>query len=160
MRALLTVLILCVVFIGCKKDKKPVEQISAVSGKLYGVPFNAKVIIEKYNSFFRMPKYTQDQLFSIYISPDADKSCESSVQSFLIRLSVPKKVGRFSQDDVYVLITDPRDVTGQSGSLFNSENTIIEVTSITSDKIIGKVDIKGLDADTEFKGSFEAAICK
>lgn len=78
----------------------------------------------------------------------------------MIRLTVPKKVGRFLLNDTYVLIGDPRDATGQSGALFSSETTVIEVTSSTADKVIGKVDIKDQDTNTEFKGNFEASICK
>jgi hypothetical protein len=160
MKALLPVFILCAVCFGCKKDKNPAEQPSAVSGKIYGVPFTAKVVVEKYSSSFRITKYTPDELLEIYISPDADKSCASAEGAFLIRLTVPKKVGRFLLNDTYVLIGDPRDATGQSGALFSSETTIIEVTSITADKVIGKVDIKDQDTNTEFKGNFEASICK
>lgn len=154
-------LLLVALCLSCKKDKNTdvPEPTTPVSGKLFGVQFTSKVALERYTKF-SMSNYTPEDLFAIYLSPDINKSCSSADKDFWIRLTVPKKIGTFSSGDTYILINDPRDPTGQEGALFNDKNTIIEVISITPDKVRGRVDIKGLDAETEFKGYFEAAICK
>ena len=161
MKNLICLLLISASLLSCKKKNHDPEPMvpAVVQGKIYGVPFESKAVIERYTQF-SMGNYKPTDLFSIYLSSDASKSCSTPSEQFAIRLTVPKKVGTFSQNDVYISVNDPRDPTGHDGVLFSSENTIITITSITQDKVIGQVDIKDSENDIDFKGRFEANICK
>jgi hypothetical protein len=161
MKNLLYLLFIPLGLLSCKKkNHEPEPQVpSVVQGKLYGVPFEAKVAIEKYTSF-SMGNYKPEDLVCVYISSDASRSCSNTLKEFSMRLTAPKKPGTYSQNDVYILTNDPRDPTGVSGGLFSSESTIITITSVTQDKVIGVVDVKSAEDNTEFKGRFEASICR
>jgi len=143
-----------------KKNHDPEPQVpGVVQGKLYGVPFEAKIAIEKYTNF-SMNNYKPEDLVAVYISSDASRTCSNTLKDFSMRLTAPKKVGTYSQNDVYILVNDPRDATGVNGALFSSENTTITILSVTPDKIIGQVDVKSAEDNTEFKGRFEANVCR
>lgn len=162
MKKSICLFILILAFLSCKKNEKtdPQPEVSpALTGKLYGVPFTVKVALDRYTNF-SMPNYKPEDLFCIYLSADAAKSCASANKEFTVRLSVPRKVGTFSQNDTYILVNDPRDPTGQDGVLFSSATSTITITSVTADKIIGQVDIKRPENDIEIKGRFEAAVCR
>ncbi|RZJ80739.1 MAG: hypothetical protein EOO20_25730, partial [Chryseobacterium sp.] len=136
-------LILLISILTCCKKKEDQPQPEAdvpmvVTGKLYGSPFTAKVTLERYTKF-GMNNYRPEDLFSIYLAGDGSKSCSSPLSDFSVRLTVPKKTGTFSGNDTYILVNDPGDPSGQNGSLFSSEQTIITISSITGDKVSGQV---------------------
>lgn len=151
------------IFTCCKKkeDQTPpeVDMPTVITGKLYGSPFTAKVTLERYTKF-GMNTYRPEDLFSIYLAGDESKTCSSPLSDFSIRLTVPKKTGTFSGNDTYILVNDPGDPSGQNGSLFSSEQTIITISSITVDKVAGQVNVKWPEQNIDFKGHFEAYYCK
>ena len=158
------VLILLISVLTCCKKKEDHPQPEAdvptvVTGKLYGSPFTAKVTLERYTKF-SMNNYRPEDLFSIYLAGDGSKTCSSPLSDFSIRLTVPKKIGTFSGNDTYILVNDPGDPSGQNGSLFSSEQTIITISSITGDKVSGQVNVRWPEQNIDFKGRFEAYYCK
>ena len=163
MKNLLYLLIIPITFLSCKKknhDPDPEPQTpNVIQGKFYGAPFEAKVAIERYTSF-SMGNYKPEDLVCVYISSNASRNCSSTLKDFSMRLTAPKKPGTYSQNDVYILTNDPRDPTGTEGALFSSESTIITITSVTADKVIGQVDIKRSEDNIELKGRFEASVCR
>jgi len=161
MKSKFYLLIIAVTLVSCKKkDHEPQPEVQPiVKGKLYGVPFEAKVTIERYTNF-SMNNYKPEDLVSIYISSNPSRSCSSTVEEFSMRLTAPKKVGTYSQNDVYILVNDPRDPTGRECALFSDKNTVITITSVTQDKVIGQVDVKWAENNIEFKGRFEANVCR
>ena len=157
-------LILLISILTCckKKEDQPQPEVdvpAVVTGKLYGSPFTAKVILERFTKF-GMNNYRPEDLFSIYLAGDGSKTCSSPLSDFSIRLTVPKKTGTFSGNDTYILVNDPGDPSGQNGSLFSSEQTIITISSITADKVIGQVNVKWAEQNIDFRGRFEASYCK
>lgn len=159
----LCLLILGSLFLCCKKkeeqpDPDP-EMPAVVTGKVYGSAFTAKVILERYTAF-GMNSYRPEDLFCIYLADERSLTCSSPVKDFAIRLSVPKKIGVFSGNDVYILVNNPNDPTGQDGALFSSEQTIITVKSISGDRVSGQVEVKWAEMNIDFKGRFEAVYCK
>jgi hypothetical protein len=140
--------------LSCSKKENPKPAaISPVSGKIYSSTFTAQTAIER-QSTFAFQNYRPEDLFTIYLSSNKADDCSADVKNFAVRLSVPKKVGRFTENDIYVLIEDPNS---DDGALFPSDS-VIEITSITADKVTGTVDAKF--QDNYIKGSFEAKICK
>ena len=161
MKNLFYLLLISISLLSCKKkDREPEPVVQrVVQGKLYGVPFEAKVAIERYTNF-SMNQYKPEDLVCVYISSNASRSCSNSVNEFSMRITAPKKVGTYSQNDVYILVNDPRDPTGTEGALFSDENTVITITSVTQDKVTGQVDVRRAEDNTEFKGRFEASVCR
>ncbi|MCX2475295.1 hypothetical protein OQZ33_13240 [Pedobacter sp. MC2016-05] len=151
------------IFTCCKKKEAQtppeVDVPRVITGKLYGSPFTAKVTLERYTKF-GMNNYRPEDLFSIYLAGDQSKNCSSPLNDFSIRLTVPKKTGTFSGNDTYILVNDPGDPSGQNGSLFSSEQTIITISSITADKVSGQVNVKWTEQNIDFKGHFETYYCK
>ncbi|GAA3972904.1 MAG: hypothetical protein H7325_03240 [Pedobacter sp.] len=158
-----SLILLIIIFTCCKKkEDQPQPDIDlppVVTGKLYGSPFTAKVILERYTKF-GMNNYRPEDLFSIYMTGDGSKTCSSPLSDFSIRLTVPRKTGTFSGNDTYILVNDPGDPSGQNGSLFSSEQTIITISSITGDRVSGQVNVKWPEQNIDFKGHFEAYYCK
>ena len=156
-------ILLISIFTCCKKkEDQPQPEIdvpTVVTGKLYGSPFTAKVTLERYTKF-GMNNYRPEDLFSIYLAGDGSKNCSSPLSDSSIRLTVPKKIGTFSGNDTYILVNDPGDPSGQNGALFSSEQTIITISSITGDKVSGRVNVKWPEQNIDFKGNFEAPFCK
>lgn len=163
LKKLLVILFIPVLLLSCKKSKDQPEAEpefpAVVSGKLYGVPISAKAVIERRTNFSMAP-YTPETLVAIYISTDEVKGCDKANSEFQIRLSAPRKLGKYSGNDTYIMVEDPRDPTGVSGALFSSEETIIEITKISGDKVTGTVDVKWAAHDIAFRGKFEASICQ
>ena len=163
MKKLLLSLFIPILLLSCKKSKdqpqaEP-EFPAVVSGTLYGVPISSKAVIERKTSF-SMGQYTPETLVAIYISTDEAKGCDKANSEFQIRLSAPRKLGKYSGNDTYIMVEDPRDPTGVSGALFSSEETIIEITNISADKVTGTVDVKWAEHQIAFRGKFEASICQ
>ncbi|QXV66819.1 hypothetical protein INP83_06965 [Mucilaginibacter sp. 21P] len=158
----LFVLALFIFLLGCKKKDQPapVESIPpAITGTLYSKAFTAKVSLERYTNF-SMNNYRPDDLFAIYVSDNSSKNCSSKVNEFAMRLTVPKKVGTFSNGDTYILVNDPADQTGTTGILYANAQSSITITSITNDKVSGYVNIINTENNIDVKGRFEATYCK
>ncbi len=163
MKKIFLCLLIPAILLSCKKNKQQPEAEpefpSVVTGTLYGVPITAKAAIERRTSF-SMGGYTPETLVAVYLSTDAVKGCSNANDEFQIRLSAPRKVGRYTGNDTYIMVEDPRDATGVSGALFSSEKTIIEIKSVSADKVTGTVDITWNEHQIAFKGKFEANVCK
>ena len=146
---------LLAVILSCKKKDNPQPQVPAgpVTGKIYSSTFTAQTAIER-RTEFSFQNYKPEDLFGIYISSNKADDCSAAAKNFSVRLSVPKKVGRYTEGSVYILIDDPNS---EDGALFPSDS-VIEITSITADKVIGTVDAKF--QDNFIKGRFEAKICQ
>ncbi|MBD1392509.1 hypothetical protein [Mucilaginibacter glaciei] len=148
-------LAILVLMLSCSKKDSPQPPAAAtpVSGMLYNSTFTAQsAVIRTVN--FSYQNYKPEDLFHIYLSANKADGCTADINKFLVRLSVPKKVGKFVENDIYVLIDDPNST---DGALFSSDS-VIEITSITADKVTGTVDAKF--QNNYIKGSFEASICK
>jgi hypothetical protein len=139
--------------LSCSKKESPKPAASTpVSGKIYSSMFTAQTAIAS-KSDFHFQNFKSEDLFAIYLSSNKADDCSADIKNFSVRLSVPKKVGRYTEGEVYVLIDDPNS---DEGALFPSDS-VIEITSITADKVTGTVDAK---FDSNFiKGSFVANIC-
>ena len=135
-----------------KENPKPAAAIP-VSGKIYSSMFTAQTAIERQTTF-TYQNYKPGDLFTIYLSLNKADDCSADVKNFAVRLSAPKKLGRFTENDIYVLIEDPNS---DEGALFPSDS-VIEITSITADKVTGAVDAKF--EGNYIKGNFEAKICQ
>lgn len=141
--------------LSCKKKDAPQPEASTgpVTGKIYSSTFTAQNAVIR-NVGFSYQNYKPEDLFAIYLSANKGDDCNADINKFSVRLSVPKKIGKFTENDIYVLIDDPNST---DGALFSSDS-VIEITSITADKVTGKVDAK-FD-NSYIKGSFEAKICQ
>jgi hypothetical protein len=147
-------LFVLVLILSCKKKDNPQPQAPAgpVSGKIYSSTFTAQNAVIR-NVSFSYQNYKPEDLFAIYLSANKGDDCAADISKFSVRLSVPKKIGKFTENDIYILIDDPNST---EGALFSSDS-VIEITSITADKVTGTVDAK-FD-NSYIKGSFEAKIC-
>lgn len=143
--------------LSCKKKDTPQPQPQAptgpVTGKIYTSTFTAQSAVVRPVSF-SYQNYKPEDLFAIYLSANKEDGCGADINKFSVRLSVPKKVGRFVENDIYVLIEDPNS---DDGALFPSDS-VIEIISITADKVTGTVDAKF--EGNSIKGRFEATICR
>ncbi|MES2267352.1 MAG: hypothetical protein V4520_11355 [Bacteroidota bacterium] len=140
--------------LSCSKKESPKPAATTpVSGKIYSFTFTAQTAIER-RTDFSFQNYKPEDLFGIYLSSNKADDCSAELKNFSVRLSVPKKVGRYTEGQVYVLIDDPNS---EEGALFPSDS-VIEITSITADKVTGTVDAKF--ENNFIKGSFEAKICR
>lgn len=148
-------LFLFVSILSCKKKDSPQPQAPAgpVSGKIYSSTFTAQnAVVRKVN--FSYQNYKPEDLFNVYLSADKNDDCSADINRFSVRLTFPKKTGRFVENDIYVLIDDPNS---EEGALYPSDS-VIEIISITADKVTGTVDSKF--ENSYIKGSFEAKICQ
>lgn len=148
-------LFVLVFILSCKKKDNPQPEASTtpVSGKIYSSTFTAQNAVIR-NVSFSYQNYKPEDLFAIYLSANKGDDCTADINKFSVRLSVPKKIGKFTENDIYVLLEDPNST---DGALFSSDS-VIEITSITADKVTGKVDAKF--ENSYIKGSFEAKICQ
>lgn len=105
-----------------------------ITGTLYGKSFSAKVSLER-STNFSMGNYRPEDLFAIYGSDNSSKNCSSTLNEFAMRLTVPKKVGAFSNGDTYILVNDPADPTGVTGILYANAQSSITITNITNNKV-------------------------
>jgi hypothetical protein len=157
MKNKLYILFVLVLILSCKKRDNPQPQPQSpagpVSGKIYTSTFTAHNAVVRPVSF-SYQNYKPEDLFAIYLSANKDDGCGADINNFSVRLSVPKKVGKFTENEIYVLLEDPNS---DEGALFSSDS-VIEITSITADKVSGTVDAKF--EDNFIKGSFEAKICR
>ncbi|MBB3968605.1 hypothetical protein [Mucilaginibacter phyllosphaerae] len=143
-----------VLMLSCSKKDTPQPQVEGpVTGRIYTSNFTAQNAVVK-NVNFSYQNYKPEDLFAIYLSANKGDDCSADVKNFSVRLSVPKKIGKFRENDIYVLIDDPNS---EEGALFSSDS-VIEITSITADKVTGTVDAK-LE-NNSIKGRFEAKICQ
>jgi len=148
-------LFVLIFILSCKKKDNPQPEASTtpVSGKIYSSTFTAQNAVIR-NVSFSYQNYKPEDLFAIYLSENKGDDCSADLSKFAVRLSVPKKIGKFTENDIYVLLEDPNST---DGALFSSDS-VIEITSITADKVTGKVDAKF--ENSYIKGSFEAKICQ
>ncbi|WP_374949083.1 hypothetical protein [Mucilaginibacter sp.] len=156
MRNKLYLISVLALMLSCKKNNpqpQPKAPATPVSGMIYSSAFTAQNAVVRTVSF-SYQNYKPGDLFNIYLSANKNDDCAADINRFSVRLSVPKKIGKFTENDIYVLIDDPNST---DGALFSSDS-VIEITSITADKVTGKVDARF--QNSYIKGSFEAKICQ
>ena len=156
MKIKLYLLSVLVLMLSCKKNNpqtQPSTPVGPVSGKIYSSNFTAQNAVVR-TVDFSYQNYKPQDLFAIYLSANKDDGCSADVNKFSVRLSVPKKIGRFTENDIYILIEDPNS---DDGALFPSDS-VIEITSIIADTVTGTVDARF--EGSMIKGSFEAKICR
>ena len=156
MKNKLYLLSLLALMLSCKKNNpqpQPSTPAGPVSGKIYTSNFTAQSAVVR-TANFSYQNYKPEDLFAIYLSANKDDGCSADINKFSVRLSVPKKLGKFTENDIYILIEDPNS---DEGALFPSDS-VIEITAITADKVTGTVDARF--EGSMIKGSFEAKICR